>query len=210
MEILKCAAVIVETRPLKNLKSLILEHKKFLPKDWHVILYGSELNYDSVPDGCLFVNMNESKMDFEKYNRLLTSRSFWTELMHYDKVLIFQHDSMLLRKGIEKFLNWDYIGAPWKWDGKRLGGNGGLSIRSPKKHIELIDKIPYNPIYGNEDVYFSHHLKDVGGLVAPSVIGMQFAVETIYYDAPIGIHSANKYLSQSDYNKILTNARTGS
>jgi len=65
----------------------------------------------------------------------------------------------LLRTGIEEFYEWDYVGAPWKF--QQHGGNGGLSLRNPKAMIEVIKRKPYKPEYGNEDLYICNVLKEM-------------------------------------------------
>jgi hypothetical protein len=47
------------------------------------------------------------------YNSILTNPNFWRGLK-YDRVLVFQHDSGLLKHGIEHFLEWDFIGRGLK------------------------------------------------------------------------------------------------
>ena len=48
------------------------------------------------------------KFSVDGYNKLLTSSQFW-DCLEYDKVLIFQTDSRILRSGIEEFLHFDYM-----------------------------------------------------------------------------------------------------
>ena len=186
------AAVIVENRlNEKELSEVIKRHKDYLDKDWCVI--PQRANVRSAHD----------------YNNLLTSESFWKPLTEFEKVLIFQHDSGLLRKGIDEFLEYDYVGAPWfkgaPWARKdRAGGNGGLSLRCPKKSLALIQEFPYDSRYGNEDVYFTHHLEKVGGIVAPYEVCKRFSVETEYQVGTLGYHAIDKHLSSSQCKKILT------
>ena len=48
---------------------------------------------------------------------------------------------MLLKSGIEEFLKWDYIGAPWEKPKEGcFVGNGGLSLRTRDKMIEITEK----------------------------------------------------------------------
>ena len=141
------------------------------------------------------------------YNNLLLSQWFWSRLIDYDRVLIFQQDSGLLRDGIEEFLEWDYVGAPWKagasWARKdRKGGNGGLSIRNPKKCLNLLRQIKYNASIGNEDCYFTHHLDKVGGNIAPHEVCRKFSVESEFYPQPLGYHAIDKYLTPQQINSI--------
>ena len=74
-----------------------------------------------------------------------------------------------IRNGIEPFLNYDYIGAPWRnipynyqIEGipkvNQVVGNGGLSLRSVSKMIEALDEFPArNWLLHNypEDVYYA-------------------------------------------------------
>lgn len=182
-------AVIVENR--KDVTGVIEQHKKYL-KGWR-IEHRQEQAVDSP----------------EAYNDLLTSRYFWLSYQEYDNVLIFQHDSGILRWGIEDFFGWDYIGAPWKpdagWARKdRAGGNGGLSLRNPKKALNLIQEYPYSRSIGNEDVYYTHHLERVGGKVAPYEVCSEFSVETEFKLGSFGYHAIDKHLTQEQVKSILT------
>ena len=173
------AAIIVENRPLKNLFEIIEAHMRHL-KGWDCILYDDE-------------EINSP----EDYNRLLTNPKFWD--IDYDKILIFQHDSGILKKGADEFLDWDYVGSPWKTTASwarhdRAGGNGGLSIRDVKAHQKLLSEKQYNPKYGNEDVFFTHYLPNV----APYQVCQRFACETEYQLGTIGYHAIDKHLSVSE------------
>lgn len=206
---MKYAAVIVETRDLVGLCPVIDNHLKFIPNDWDLCLFGSAQNEDTMAKNypkAHYFDISVQKLTVERYNHVLTSKEFWEFLSEYERVLIFQHDSRLLRTGIEQFLKWDYIGAPWGHF-NLLGGNGGLSIRNPKVMLEIVNRYKYNNvIHGNEDVYFCKHLPNVGGKIAPRDIAMQFSVETIFFPKPIGIHAAEKYLKKEEYETILQQA----
>jgi hypothetical protein len=180
---MKYGAVIIENR--FDVAPIIKSHGKFIPKDWTIRSYSS-LDIKSIKD----------------YNTLLTSIEFWDSLP-FDKILIFQHDSGLLRDGIEEFFEWDYIGAPWKF--QHHGGNGGLSWRSKSAMIECIMQLPWNPRYGNEDVYFSNLLKNMPQFkLAPREVCEKFSCESIYKEGTLGYHAIDKYLTKEECAKILT------
>ena len=148
------------------------------------------------------------------YNRIMTSVPFWREMCNYERVLIFQHDSGLLREGIDEFLQWDYVGAPWRVDmnwarADRKGGNGGLSLRNPKKALNLIERRSYDARYGNEDVFFVHHLEEVGAKVAPYEVCTRFSVESEFQLDTFGYHAIDQHLSEGECDTIR-NQRTGS
>lgn len=119
----------------------------------------------------------DSVYDGNSYNVFVKSPLFWQNLksMGLEKVLIFQTDSLLLKKdGIEDFLGWDYIGAPWhtvqsaesgKWlrqmqRGGALSngvGNGGTSLRTVAMMLELAEIYKLQGERGyNEDTFFAH------------------------------------------------------
>lgn len=202
-------AVIVESRD-GNVEEIIHNHFKFLSDDWGLTFFGTKQNEERVRNyfpSVNFVVLPESvsnNLNALQYNNLLTSRYFWT-YVPYEKVLIFQHDSKLLRAGIDGFLEWDFCGAPWGHF-NMLGGNGGLSIRTKQKMLDVIDYVQFNfKAHGNEDVYFCKYLPFVNGSIAPRDIAMKFSVETIFYATPIGVHAADKYLSKKQLDSIYQN-----
>ena len=121
---------------------------------------------------------------------------------------MFQHDSGLLREGIEEFLQWDYVGAPWKESAfwahpKRKGGNGGLSLRNPKKALDLCQIRPNGPNIGKEDVYFTKYLELVKGNVAPYEVCRKFSCETVFELGTLGYHNISTHLSMDQCEKIM-------
>ena len=196
---------IVETRPFANLDKLIIDdHLRYVPEDWGLTIYCSKANehliqsVDFGRDTQIIVIPEAFSID--DYNNLFKSVSFW-ESLPYDKVLIFQTDSKLLRHGIEDFVEYDYVGAPWKF--QQHGGNGGLSLRS----VEIMTKICKIARFStrNEDVLFCNFMETNGfGKLAPRDICSQFSVESIYALGSLGCHGIDKWLSKQEQNNILT------
>ena len=183
---MKKCAVIIDNRKSINLEETIKLHMAFLP-DWDL----KHFSHYHINDG-------------NDYNLILTDYQFWANL-DYDKVLIFQHDSMLLKEIPENMLNYSYVGAPWKasapWAREdRSGGNGGLSIRDVNAHKMLLSTRHWNNKEGNEDVFFSHHLKNV----APYEVCSKFSVETEFKLGTVGYHAIDKYLSEDECKQIKT------
>ena len=136
------------------------------------------------------------------YNRMLTDRQFWAGL-EYDKVLIFQHDSMILRDGIDEFLDWDFVGSPWRTDTSwarpdRHGGNGGISVRDVDAHATLLRHTHYHPCMGNEDVFFVHHLPNV----APYEVCSRFGVETEFRLGTLCYHQIDERLTVEQCHQV--------
>jgi len=99
-----------------------------------------------------------------------------------------------------KFLEYDYIGAPWKFLGTRFRdkngdpaiGNGGFSLRS-KKVCEYVSK-NYLMINDNEDKYFSNCAdcsKPANIKYPPVNLALQFSQETLLDKniKPLGFHN---------------------
>lgn len=180
---MKYGALIIENR--FDVKETINRHAKFLPQGWEIVHYcGSEIK-----------TAND-------YNKLLTSIEFW-KAVPFDKVLIFQHDSGLLRRGIQEFLGYDFIGAPlYHIDFPCM--NGGLSLRSKEAMIECVTQLPWNPSLGNEDIYFCNLLKRMPNMNLPTKeVAQKFSVETIYSEGSLGYHAIDKYLTEEQCNTIL-------
>jgi hypothetical protein len=200
---MKYGALIVETRALPDLVDIINNHIKHLPKDWGLTIFHGKENESMLrsdfPDATFSSLL--TRWNPKSYcNDTMTSLELW-ESVPYDKVLVFQSDSMILRSGVEEFVHYDYVGAPWQH--LSIGGNGGLSIRSKHKSIELLKKIPFDKDkHGNEDEYFSKYLHNVGGCVAPREICSMFSCESIFKLGTLGYHAIEKYLTEEECNQI--------
>ena len=178
-------AVIVESRDLPNLDLIISNHMEYLP-GWEV---------DIVSDQVI-------QNPFWDYNKILTSVDFWKKYKDHERVLIFQHDSMILRCCIDEFMEYDYVGAPWKADGSmpwarpdRKGGNGGFSLRNPRVMIKTVQAFPWHPNRGNEDCHFVHNIDKIGGAVAPYGACKKFSVESEFSLGSFGLHQIESHLS---------------
>lgn len=178
-------AVIVETRDLPGIEGIIAAQDKFLPS-WF-----EETRWIK----------NEPINSMRDYNNLLTSKRFWRVMP--DKVVIIQHDSMILREGIEEFLEWDFCGAPIP----KIGWpcmNGGFSIRDTKAMLKVINHLPYQgmQVSGNEDIFLCNALRDLGGKLPTYEIAEKFSVETRYALGSIGYHQISAYLTPSECRAI--------
>lgn len=177
---MRLGAVIVDNRKLP--KGTLRKHTDFLSHQWGLKII------NDVP----ISNSND-------YNKLLTSIEFW-ESLPYDKVLIFQHDSGLLRRGIEEYFDFDFIGAPlYHIDFPAM--NGGLSLRNVKPMIHCLKDQPFK--YGNEDIYFCHQLQKLGYKLPTKEIAKTFSVETIFGLGSLGYHAIDKWHSEQTVQTIL-------
>ena len=187
----KNALVIVEPRQHENLE-FVIKNAIYYCRGWSMYIFHSKENKQFIMNfignkDINLIEISDSNITLDHYNKLLCSIDRFWDKINADIVLIFQTDSYIRRRGIEEYLEYDYIGAPWIF--KPFGlvtGNGGFSLRriSHMKMILRNYKIPNI----NEDLYFSHYVK-VLKMKTPSYDKLKaFAVESIYYDDPIGVH----------------------
>jgi hypothetical protein len=130
------------------------------------------------------------------YNALLLSIEFWHRLARYHRVLMFQTDSEILRDGVEPFLAYDYVGAPFAWDYGHPGGNGGLSIRNPAAMLRVIRDHP--GWRQNEDLCFSSFVSNV----APLAVCERFSCETTAMPGTFGCHAIDAWLTKPECRRI--------
>lgn len=223
----KKEAVLLEFRNFSHIEFIIRNNIHKLEEGWsHTVVCGLD-NYDLVYKICQsisshikIIKLQYANLDVNSYNNLLTSAFFWN-LFVGDKILIYQEDSCIFRKGINKFLQYDYIGAPWpkhQNDNIILVGNGGFSLRTKSIMLKIIDTISLqnttfnsdtlqymknvNLKNGPEDVYFSKNMLDLHiGTVASYEIASEFSIETIYHSYPFAGH--NFWFSNNKWKKLL-------
>jgi hypothetical protein len=146
----------------------------------------------------------------KSHNKLYTSEYFWDAVVGETAVL-FDTTTCFCSGAdhtLEEFLKYgfDYIGAPWKWASPKhpeymKGGNGRLSIRVRNKMLECTRKYKYNN--GNEDMWFTKYLQQIGAKVSDPDIGKMFAVEEIPYMRPFGVSYAMRTVPKKIRAEIL-------
>jgi len=174
------AAVIIDNRP--GIEPIIAQFEEFLPK------------------GCeVYWIKNEATTTAAEYNRLLCSKRLWRNLPA-EKVLIFQSDAMLLKQGIEAFLDYDFIGAPL-YHIPFPAMNGGLSLRDTKAMLRVINHISYDGSV-NEDIFFTQGLQQLNGKLPDIETAKKFSVETIWGLGSLGYHAIDKWHSPEKCEQI--------
>lgn len=183
--------IFIETRNFPSLRQIFEEHIKYV--DLEPLVVCSFENHEQF-DGyqkILIKNPNNNKA----YNQMITQSDFWKKIP-FDKVLICERESGILRRGIEEFYEWDYVGAPWKF--QQHGGNGGFSWRSVQAMIDISSKFRIGG--ENEDVFFCNHMK--GWKLAPRGVCARFSMETIYQEGTFGLHAIENYFPKEICKKI--------
>lgn len=207
-------SVLIEFRVFPHIEFLIRNTIIKLGEDWsHTVICGN-LNYDLLTNICTNISKNIKiiKLDVDnmtqsEYSKFLTRMDFWN-LLKGEKILIYQEDSIIFKNNIHEFLDYDFVGAPFlksSDDTPNSVGNGGLSLRSKSKMIEVINRfspteysynsstIKYmnmvNLEFPPEDVFFSKCMQEnFIGIVANWDIAYNFSSESIFNDNSFGGH----------------------
>lgn len=208
--------VIVEPRSL-DLTILAIKNFLYLLQDkcWGLIVFHGTENENFIKDklegikNINYFNLNKKNLEENEYNDLLCSQDFWKKIKSCGakQSLIFQSDTLLLKNNIDDFLHYDYVGAPWhiKWMGMLEVGNGGLSLRNVDKMLDITKYCPRLQYMKNEDVYFCYWCIMREFKVAPVDVAKKFAVESVYYDSPCGLHKPHidKFGNRALYSKLF-------
>lgn len=150
----------------------------------------------------------------QEYSNILMLENFWKQFENFKNVLIFQLDTMIFQYGIEKYLQYDYVGAPWAENvfGKIFQvGNGGLSLRNVQATLTCLTStnrilIPYKYVedkYCPEDVFLAFAMIQLGLKIAPVNTAKLFSIETVEHHLnPIGSHQLYRFDADL-YEKLL-------
>ena len=129
--------------------------------------------------------------------------------------LVIQHDGFIINPDMwsDKFMEYDYIGAPWPDNFVNRVGNGGFSLRSKKFLQTCLD------IFGNEDilehedllacVYRYNEFSNRGVKFAPVDLAIEFSIEHIVPELKsmksFGFHGTFTELGRRAINENLNN-----
>lgn len=205
----KCA-VIVEGRSHPHLGYVMRNVLHFLDDSWGLcVVHGSE-NRTFVEDlvrgwgDVVLIDAGTANIDTEQYNDLLTQPSFW-EGLPSETILMFQTDSILRRRGIDAFLDFDYVGAPWMHaliSGEEPVGNGGLSLRKKSAMLRILASHERESGL-QEDQYFSRWLYHDGCRMPSLTTASLFSTETIFQPESLGLHKAWLYHFERPFLDLL-------
>ena len=114
-----------------------------------------------------------------------------------------QVDTLILRPGVEQFLGFDFVGAPWHVGNERWAGlvrdmlpagvgNGGFSIRGVGASLAVVRAFGAgSPDHEQEDLFFASSMRRMGFNVANRSVAYAFCLEVPCLDVgPPGDHFA--------------------
>jgi len=199
-------ALIIEPRKHKALNFVINNFLQNLSDEWGILIFHGNNNFEYVKNIVdnleekyknriiNLINLNVDNLTADTYSELFFTMSFYDHIPT-NTFLVFQTDSIILKENkdnINLFLNFDYVGAPWKHG---IVGNGGLSLRKKNKMLEILQSKPLENI--NEDAFFSFNIKSsIKYNVPDNIFAQKFSVETVFYDKPFGIHNCWRYITK--------------
>lgn len=219
-------AVFIDFRVLPNIEFIIRNAIFKLGSNWSYTIVCGNDNYNFVKELVKNVDKNIkiiclscNNLTQQEYSNLLTTETFWNKI-YGEKVLIYQEDSLIFHGDILPFLNYDYIGAPFlksSNDTPNCVGNGGLSLRTKCKMLEVIKKYPLEKTRVNsstlnymkyknlnlppEDVYFSKNMQEYYvGDVANWDTAYSFSSEQIFNPKSFGGHQY--WISNTNWKKF--------
>ena len=216
------AAIIIENRNVENFGLIVKEHMRFLEGKFMLVVFCGKQNEQYITSQLKGIEHTLFPIPFEvpqheflrNYNEWLGSYPFWNKLNDFglSKVLMFQTDSLILRKGVDEFLKFCYCGALWPF--VPYLGNGGFSMRSVEKMrkiTHLFDYIKESEGHGgvgsrmNEDSFFCNHITspEIKCILPTRDEAMKFSVETLYGEGSFGCHAISEWLDEKSVRKIL-------
>ena len=197
-------AGIVETR-IDKLRTAIPAHMQWLPPDTPLYVFGNKETAAIQREfPCHFIELTVDLAPgkyFQALNHVMTREAFWNVFTE-DRVLIFQHDSGILRHGIEEFYEWDYIGAPFG-PAYPFVGNGGFSLRNPRAMAHICRELHHSP-YLPEDVFLPTGCDMLGYKLAPITEAVKFSCEIHFILGTFGYHAIDRYLTPAQTQQIRT------
>ena len=156
---------------------------------------------------CTYVNLNKINLTIKEYNKLLYSYFFYQHI-ETENFLVFQTDTLLSNtysNNIYKFLEYDYVGAPWRHRDKQIG-NGGLSLRKKSKMLELLkNNFSFKVLNVNEDLFFSGSRLNVNNIKIhkpTAELAKQFSVESVFSTNSVGLHKPWIYFNNKQINTL--------
>jgi hypothetical protein len=207
----KNEAVIVDSRFLPHMEFIIRNNILKLGAGWSHTVACTNDNVSEIADMCnridpgiKILKINENWEGLNPANSLMYDVNFWNSLTG-EHILAYQEDTIMFKNNIKDFLIYDYVGAPWA-PPQPFGlecGNGGFSLRSRQKTIEILnDKLLVEILLSflrkhydgkvlvlpAEDVFFSLAFKYRSNQMPSASVASLFSSEQIANHDSLGGH----------------------
>jgi hypothetical protein len=205
-------AVIIEPRKHKAFEFVMRNFLENLDSRWNFIVFHGTENetyvknileekFGEQSNRITTLSLGVPNLSLDEYSSYMMNKEFLHKIPT-EVFLVFQTDSMIcpqFKDKIYKFLEYDYVGAPWSWKhppwkpatmypkDEDLVGNGGLSLRRKTKMLEILEKCPIlkpEP----EDTYFALPCEAVQMHKPSSKFAKEFSMEGVYSENSFGVH----------------------
>ena len=137
---------MVEPRSHPYLGFVFRNALRFLGEGWGIDIFVGKHNRSFVIEALSDLgqvnvhNLNVDDLNVLQYNTLKKQPHIW-ESIQAENILWVEPDCLICRSGIDEFLHYDFIGAPWHKDfaisPKMRVGNGGLSLRKRSTMLDI-------------------------------------------------------------------------
>ena len=223
-EATNCILYVDNRKNIQGVYNIIITLSNLQKGNWGIVILTSRGNRafyeEHLGPGIQFIEnerMDAHRFNIEHYNMMIKNERTWEDLLAlgYQKCLIVQDDSMILRKGMEeRFMRYDFVGPPWRMDegnkplvhyvGSNFVGNGGLSLRTIEKMAQICRtyRAEKNILFNGtlqtipEDVYFSMMCRNCQASIPSYEEASLFAMEQVYNKNALGVHKFWVYLKQ--------------
>jgi len=240
------AAFIIEDRFFEDFGKTCSEHFKHLPKDTDLFVYTSDEHVEKYTEQLKKYKLTATFMPYNQNQEtpvsikyipglsqiledtrmkslfnmcmVMTTPEFWKDYFDYERVLVFQRDTAILRGGIDGFFDYDYVGAPcYNFVKDQTIQNGGLSLRNPRVmeyicrmygwRTDLQDMMVVGQYssasFFAEDIFFClRMIKYNAGILAPLDVSQRFSVESRFALGTLGYHRIDTYLTEDEQKQI--------
>lgn len=213
--------VIVETRCHINLEPVLKNMSCMIPYCAITIFHSKEneeyiknIIYKNGPNKIKMILLDMKIIRPNDYSEFFCREKTWS-ILTSPKILTFNYDTGIRKNNILRFMEYDYVGAPWNHIiyGNRYieMGNGGFCLRDRKRMYDICCKFKRNKnhfigIEGEpDDTFFASKLINILDAKLPSrEIASSFSIEHIYHPDTLGFHFAYKYISVEQWNSLFT------
>lgn len=201
-------AVIIETTMISNLIPLMLHFSTVLGPSWGMVLFTLQENWVEplspafqrrLASGRIevrFLPAGTALTNSQSVSRFLTSPWLWEQTAAAKRILLFQTDSVLCSRSesaVEDYFQYDFAGAPIAAQ-YGSGYNGGLSVRNPRLFLQIVRETDFATSgIEFEDQFFYKELLRREAAMPGQDEAKTFAVETIYYETPLGYHQPQRW-----------------
>lgn len=185
--------------PIQSIKALLYSSKHI---DFAEMILVSNEKPECLPSNIKFIHtdykthLESSKFTYTDLHKIIQTDFFLG--IHDDGFVINPH------LWSDEFFNYDYIGAPWKWEGRRNRvGNGGFVLKS-KKFIELTQYLNFLGKCDDGELtndYYDYFIAN-GCKYAPVEIAMKFSLESKIPECELNLNNSFGFHGKGNPNAV--------